>query len=495
MSSIKIPDFSFLNKETIRNKSNNKYNYISTLGMLTSFFIILLIFILLKINNIWILIGFFILADLTLLWHSISTKKSILPTIILLFVGTAIILWQYRYKIFYNQENFYTLFKPYQPYPGEQPFSTNINTVALSNTTTNLLKYRVKPINFGYQIVDNKIASIIGKLLLSKAKISNINLISQKSPENICSQVNNNILTLALIQAPIVNRCYTENKMSNLQFVANVQHQYLFCISSIKSGVQNIHQLRRRRVGIPPRLKSIWLDIEPFIFPEGNSIKFVFDNEYNLIKDIANFKIDAFFYAGEYPNQFLNTILNTNGGPQAYQLVPIMLGNEKEFLFKNKAYRKNILKLTYDYLPSSYLPSGLGRMWQSNYTPDFLTFGFDLSLICNSKLDNFTGYEIAKTIFYGRKVIVRNTSKSPYVYIGDPFTSADITNPSLPNLPVQKGSKNFYVSKGLISYCGDPKCMITIGNNRCSYCDKGKSLTNMKWNDMVITEKILGLYQ
>lgn len=128
--------------------------------------------------------------------------------------------------------------------------------------------------------------------------------------------------------------------MSNLQFVANVQHQYLFCISSIKSGVQNIHQLRRRRVGIPPRLKNIWLDIEPFIFPEGNSIKFVFDNEYNLIKDLANFKIDAFFYAGEYPNQFLNTILNTNGGPQAYQLVPIMLGNEKEFLFKNKAYRK-----------------------------------------------------------------------------------------------------------------------------------------------------------
>jgi hypothetical protein len=170
MSSIKIPDFSFLNKETIGNKSNNKYNYISTLGMLTSFFIILLIFILLKINNIWILIGFFILADLTLLWRSISSKKSILPTIILLFVGTAIILWQYRYKIFYNRENFYTLFKPYQPYPGEQPFSTNINTVALSNTTTNLLKYRVKPINFGYQIVDNEMASIISKLLLSKAK-------------------------------------------------------------------------------------------------------------------------------------------------------------------------------------------------------------------------------------------------------------------------------------------------------------------------------------
>ena len=58
----------------------------------------------------WILIGFFILADLNLLWHSISTKKSIYPTIIFLFIGIAIILWQYRYDFFYKKENFYTLF-------------------------------------------------------------------------------------------------------------------------------------------------------------------------------------------------------------------------------------------------------------------------------------------------------------------------------------------------------------------------------------------------
>jgi hypothetical protein len=100
MSSIKNMDFSFLNKETIKNKSNNKYNYITTLGILTSFFIILLLFILLKINNMWILIGFFMTIALTLLQHSISSKKSILPTIILLFIGTAIILWQYRSKFF-----------------------------------------------------------------------------------------------------------------------------------------------------------------------------------------------------------------------------------------------------------------------------------------------------------------------------------------------------------------------------------------------------------
>ena len=117
MSSIKIPDFSFLNKETIQNKPNNQYNNVFTLGMLTSFFIIMLVFILLKINNMWILIGFFIFTYLNLLWYSISTKKSIYPTIIFFLIGTVIIIWQYRYIFFYKKENFYTLFKPYQPYP------------------------------------------------------------------------------------------------------------------------------------------------------------------------------------------------------------------------------------------------------------------------------------------------------------------------------------------------------------------------------------------
>jgi hypothetical protein len=48
-------------------------------------------------------------------------------------------------NFFYNQE----FFKQCKFYPEEYLFETNINNVALSKTTTNLLEYRVKLINFG----------------------------------------------------------------------------------------------------------------------------------------------------------------------------------------------------------------------------------------------------------------------------------------------------------------------------------------------------------
>ena len=508
MSSLKLPDLSFLNKQryisnTSNTSKNNKYDYVSTLGMLTAFFTILFVFLLLAINNIWIFIGFFVLASLIIMWNSITTKKSMFPVLVIIIVGALVTIWQYHDRflvLFKDKEHFYTLFQPYQPYRGTKPVP--INTVALSNTTTDLLKYRIKPLKFGYETIDIKMATFLGKLFLSKAKLSNIELKPNSSYEVVCNDLNINKTNIALIPAPIAHKGFMGYlpgfkglRMNNLEFIANVQRQYLFCISSIKSGVQNIHQLQTRRVGIPPRLASIWSDIEMSIFPEGHSIQFIYANEYKLIQDLNDFKLDAVFYAGQYPNSFINEVV-TSKAAHSYQLVPIMLQNEKAFLAKNHHYRKYILKLSYDYMPSQYLPSGLGRMWQSNYTPDYPTLGFDLVLVTNNKLDNFTGYEIVKTIYEGRKLIIRNTSISHLVYIGDPFTPADIANPSLPKLRVQKGAKTFYVSKGLISYCGDPICMTSIGNKRCNACDKKEYdyETDLQWKGRVIADKIMKLY-
>ena len=55
MASIAVPDFSFLNRENhSSNIKKRNYDTVSTLGMLTAFLVILLIFLLIAINNIWI---------------------------------------------------------------------------------------------------------------------------------------------------------------------------------------------------------------------------------------------------------------------------------------------------------------------------------------------------------------------------------------------------------------------------------------------------------
>ena len=479
MASINFPNF---NNNNASIKTANYNNFV--LGMLTAFFTIILVFLLLAMKNIYILLGFFTTTEIIILWYAISNNKKIYPAIILFVVGILIIFWQYKSEItdyitnlFKNKqnvnENFYTLFTPFS-----LEKNTNINLVSLSNTTSNLLKTRIKPLILGYQENDKELNTFVAKLFLSNSKILNIHLISISSPEEICNQIYLNNVNIALLPTPIINKAYNGNllgfegtKMNNLQFIANVQHYYLFCISTITSEVQNINQLVNRRVGIPPRLKSMWLDIENLIFPNGNSIQFTYDNEYKLIQDLKDFKLDSVFYAGQYPNQFINDVISSEVS-SFYKLVPIMFENEDIFFKKNRYYRKSILKLSYDYMPSNYLPIGLGRIWQTDYTPDYWTLGYDISLISNNHLDNFTGYEIAKTIYFGRTLIIRNTSINYLVYIGDPFTPADIASPTLPNLPVQEGTKKFYIEKGMISYCNDPRCIETVGIKRCSLCDK-----------------------
>jgi TRAP-type uncharacterized transport system substrate-binding protein len=477
MASISVPNFTYTNSLSIKNV--NKNNNI-VLGMLTAFFTTILIFLLLAINNIYILIGFFTAAETVMLWHAISNNKKIYPAIILFFVGILIIFWQYKTEIINYiknpiknnvNEKFYTLFTPFSL---EQ--SANINKVSLSNTTSDLLKTRITPLILGYQENDEQLNTFIAKLFLSKSNILNIKLISNPLPEEICNKIYLNNVNIALLPAPIINKAYNGNlqnfegiKMNNLQFIANVQHNYLYCISTIVAGIQNINQLVNRRVGIPPRFKSMWLDIEKSIFPNGNSIKFTYDNEYKLIQDLKDLKLDSVFYAGQFPNKFINDVISSEISSY-YQLVPIIFEKD-DFFKKNSHYRKSILKLSYDYIPSIYLPNPTGKIWQTNYTPDYWTLGYDMSLISNNYLDNFTGYEIAKTIYLGRKSIIRNTSINYLVYIGDPFSPADIASPNLPNLPVQEGTKKFYIEKGMISYCNNPRCIESIGVKKCNLCD------------------------
>jgi hypothetical protein len=450
-----------LNNENNQNSRNsrNSLQHISTLGIFTSFFIILLFFILLMIQNIYVLICFFIIIGTIILWHNIINRKKKYPAIILYIIGILIIGWQYRIdlliyiniaidyikKKFNKNENFYTLFTPFSL---EQSFIKSKYPISIKN--------RNKPLNIGYQEKDKDITIFLSKLFLSKANILTINIQKVLEISNECD--------ILIIPAPIVN------KESNLQFIANIQHQYLFCISTITSGVQNIHQLKNRRIGMPSHLKSIWYDIEAYIFPNGHSIQFTYDNEYKLIQDLKDFKLDSIFYSGYYPNPFLNSVILSEIN-SFYQLVPIMFKDENIFLEKNYSYRKSVLKLSNDYIPDTYLPTGLGRIWQTNYTPDYWTIGYDLTVV-SKNLDKFTGYEIAKTIFEGRKLIAQSTHINHLVYIGDPFSPADIASPTLPNLSIQEGAKAFYIEKGIISYCNNPLCIETIGIKRCDLCDK-----------------------
>lgn len=404
------------------------------------------------------------------------------------------------------QENFYTLFTPFSR---EEKYAETAKTVALSTDATRLLPMHKKLIRLGGLDADANFMRMVSMLLLSRSKILNIKLVWDKMPDQYVRDVADSTLDLAMVPSPAVNRFMREKKQTlestNLRFVSNIAHYYIFCISSIKSGVQNIHQLAGRRVGVVSEMIDTWRDFEPAIF-EGRKPKEVrMGSEMEMFNALKFHEVDAFFWAGTYPNPFLDGVILAEI-THSYQLIPVMLQDEKAFAQNNMPYFKANLDISNKFLPSRYLPTGLGRIWMNNYMANYWTFGYDLALICNTNLPKTVGYDIARTIFNGRGLIMRNRNRGRETAIrfneynrewfnqDKPLTPADIARPSLPDVPIQDGVREFFLSKGMISTCQEPGCMKYIGTERCNLCDPGvrkidRRKTEMQWRETLMEEK------
>jgi TRAP-type uncharacterized transport system substrate-binding protein len=376
-----------------------------------------------------------------------------------------------------------------------------VNTISLDDEALKRWRTRRKQLVLASEPQNDFIANLLASLLLSRARILDVKVKYMDVPERMCRFLFKNKVDMALIPAPVVKRGWDgtllgseKEKMRNLQFIANIQHHFIFCVSSIQAGVQNIHQLRNKRVGIPLRMLTVWMDLESSIFPDGHNIKFTYDDEGHLFQKLKDGHLDAFFYAGPYPSEFLSGIVY-DSIQHKYSFIPVITENVVPFLAKHKQYRASVVSLTHEYLPSRYLPTGRGRIWQNVYQANFTTLGYDLCLVCTDKMDNFTGYETAVTIFSGRKLLDRigqtgRDHETQFIKHHN-MSPADIAAATLPDLPVQPGAKEYWISKGMITYCKEPGCMNVIGVKRCQLCDPGVLRTDLQWKSKLRAEKEL----
>lgn len=500
-------DLSLFNKQpsSINNNNNNKKTKtkISSTAMIGAGIVVSLLFVIIASQNFWIFVVMFLIVDIFLLYD-----KQYKIALALFVLAIVITFWQFYVnpKLYDdscddnnndikppscplsatdtvssagsscdNIEGFYTLFTPFEREAHWVP--RHVDTTALSSEASELWRARKKKVRFGGSESDEIYLDMLSSLLLSRARILNIEKIFLSSPDLIINDVLSDKLDIALVPSPDVRK-----NTDNFRFLANISEYYIFCISSVSSGVNDISQLKRKKVGVPYRLRFIMKDIELSLFPQGSHRPFVYDTDNNLFKKLSSNQIDAFFWSGDFPNRFIDGVILSDISHK-YQLVPVIFQDERSFLKEHTYYFSADLDLTHSYLPSRYLPTGLNRVWMRNYTASYRTIGFNLTLICNNRLDNFTGYEIAKTVFSGRDLISRhmNPKIKPSIRINNYTQSRypeynrlsilDIAKPSL-NSRVQEGAKSFYIEKGMISYCGDPRCKLTIGIKRCTLCDK-----------------------
>lgn len=420
--------------------------------LIVSFFAVICFFVIYHyVDSVYINIGTIILLSITM--YVLRTKQREINLVILFSVLMVLLLIKNLFDKYYVKEKFYTLFEPH--YLDRKLYYTTPKDALLSYNNNN---YYTKPISLSYVNNDNEyLANFLGKLIISRTKMLNLNLNKNSNVKDLIIMPNRDV-----------------GKYNNIKFIGNLSHRYLYCISSIKSGIQFIQQLKEKRLGIPEYLLPIWNDIEPYIFDKKLTI--VVKSKEELAKDLKNHKIDAIFYCDRHGNQYINDIINSTV-TASFQLVPIVFNYGNQFLDNNKAYRKTILKLTNEYMPSKYLPMGYGRIWNSNYMPDYWTYSYDISLYSSDSFPEKFGYQLAKILVTARQLITRKNTQNINDYIYDTMTPADVAILIFPNMQIQDGARKYYNELGLISYCKNPACVLKIGKGRCTECDEIKLLT------------------
>jgi TRAP-type uncharacterized transport system substrate-binding protein len=467
------------------------------------FFLLLSLFFIIIINRLWLFITIIVLILIYLLY-----QKKYLFSIITLVVGGIIIFIQFwllpkihhKEKCDYSRddspsgncptsssdlqtkknncvESFYTLFTPFSNEAEQMKF---INTSVLSPQATKRLSFRNKKLTF--LAMNDSSQSLImenfSKLLLSYSNILKLELTSTYYPETIVKNVAQDKTELGMVPAPVLSHF---NQFANLRFLGNIGKYYLFCITTTSQNIGSLFELKNKTIGVPSNMKIIWENIKFSLFNSSHSnLSVFFSQEDLLFSKLQKNEIGGFFWAGTFPNPFIDNIIHSNLSHK-YHFIPLSFADEKAFMQNNKVYQPVTLNFA-ETIPSKSFPDSFGRFWMNHYNASYLTISFHITLFTNEKMDNFTGFEIAKTLFSSRKLLVRNMN----IFVSNDIRINNLTQPIQPSFfqlspldiaepsvlfPIQDGAKKFYEEKGMISYCGNPKCILKIGIEKCTLCD------------------------
>ena len=335
----------------------------------------------------------------------------------------------------------------------------------------------------GYHYNYETLTKFISRLILSRTNSLSLQLLPSNDVDMICYNVNKNNTNLAILPAPIIKHYYKTYK--NIEFVSNIQHEYLFLITTATSNIQNMNQLSDKKIGVPTEYQIIFSDVI-------NTGKITIADKYLLVQKLVNSEIDILFMCGTYPNSFINNMFHTFSSG-TFVTIPIVM--DKDFYTNNIQYRPYNIKAANNFMIKNVIPDFMTTNLTNNINTYYPSIVYDISLITNKYAEQKTMYDISKLIFEKRKMITDNTNQNMHRYTQDPFTPADIASPSLDILPIHSGAKKLFLEKGMITYCKDPICMTTIGIKRCTACDDNNELeTTMQWKQKLLQNKIMSLY-
>lgn len=367
------------------------------------------------------------------------------------------------------EEGFYTLFVPYH----------TDKMIKIPDYTKYIDKYRQNLLKVGiiYSKDDLYIIKFVNNLftnVLTTALIEKLKIISKEFDYQLLKDLSEKQIDIAVVSEPVLTKIMIDDSEyintnpiiqvnnSNIEFLTNIGQKYLFIVTLVKSGIENIQQLSGKRVGIGRKKSTSWvmsndllnyLEYNNYITENVNRINL--DENLGLLQ-LYNEKIDALIFTDIYPNKTLvNMSLNeADDLNKKFRILPISNIDTNKFETQYFYYKKVVLDL--NKLPQSYLPVTSDHIKYNRFNPDLITYSFSLILVSLSTLPIQTAYTLVKTI-YENKNIIDNT-KMTKVEMSLSFTPIE----------VHKGANKYYYEKGYYTNNSSKDCIYFIGNDNCN---------------------------
>lgn len=361
------------------------------------------------------------------------------------------------------EEGFYTLFIPYHT---DKAIKKPNYLKYTDKYDHKLLKVGVvynKKDLFAINFINNLFTNMLTTALIEKVKIT-----SDKFDFSLLEDLSNKNIDLAVVSEPVLTKIMIDDKeyinsnpiigvnSSNLQFLTNIGRKYIYIVTLVKSGIENIQQLAGKKVSVGVKKSATWIFANDLLNYLGYDVHRVETSIELALLRLYNEKLDAIIFADYYPNRTLaNMSLNeADDQNKKFRILPITYIDTNRFETEFFYYKKAVLDL--NKLPHSYLPVTADHTKYNQFNPDLVTYGFDMSLICLSTLPVKTAYTIVKTIFENKEIVKK--------------TDMSRVEMSITFVPISphKGSYKYYMEKGYATDSKNPDCIFFIGNDKCN---------------------------
>ena len=392
-------------------------------------------------------------------------KPSFLTSIIILCTILFLILYsinRYLKSKLEIKEHYLTYFLPFYSAEANQLYRFYENDDDKKNFFKQ--KFEKNRIVFASDTTATGLMNNFVKVLLQATNIVNTATIQINKKEELFGAVIQEKVNYIIASLPILEYFQNILNYQNLRLISVLNSMYLYFITKKKYQVFDINRIPIGfKIGIlsDPNEIDFLFDklMDDLDYKPSDYQKFIYKTKDEMFKDFVDSKIDMIIFFDTYPNLSIQRLIDDNFGEEII-LLPFSTPQEEKFLKRNRTLKKDTIDL--NLLAQSYFPKKFGNNIYTMFRPNLTILKTYNCILGHDNNNSQNSYEIMKYLYEFRRYI--NSIFTQDLLIND----IQAENYNVQILLFDKGSHQYLVDKGYISFNDNPDCVNLVGSMECT---------------------------